>query len=65
MASSKSDEEAQEVARDFARLGADVQIVDDRGPMAKAADIRMHVLPEGGLFDPRRRRVEFQEVNIP
>ena len=41
------------------------QIVDDRGPMAKAADIRMHVLPEGGLFDPRRRRVEFQEVNIP
>ena len=41
------------------------QIVDDRGPMAKAADIRMHVLPEGGVFDPRRRRVEFQEVNIP
>ena len=41
------------------------QIVDDRGPMAKAADIRMHVLPGGGLFDPRRRRVEFQEVNIP
>ena len=41
------------------------QIVDDRGPMAKAADIRMHVLPEGGLVDPRRRRVEFQEVNIP
>ena len=31
----------------------------------KAADIRMHVLPEGGVFHPRRRRVEFQEVNIP
>ena len=41
------------------------QIVDDDGPMAKAADIRMHVLPEGGLFDPLRRRVTFQEVHIP
>lgn len=41
------------------------QIVDDDGPMAKAADIRMHVLPEGGLFDPQRRRVTFQEVHIP
>ena len=41
------------------------QIVDDRGPMAKAAVIRMHVLPEGGLFDPQRRRVTFQEMHIP
>lgn len=41
------------------------QIVDDDGPMAKAADIRMHVLPEGGLFDPQRRRVTFQETHIP
>lgn len=41
------------------------QIVDDAGPMAKAADIRMHVLPEGGLFDPQRRRVTFQETHIP
>ena len=96
MASSQSDEEAQEVVLDHPQLigvGIDeetallvradgqwevlgnyyvkifdarrAQIVDDRGPMAKAADIRMHVLPEGGLFDPRRRRVEFQEVNIP
>lgn len=40
-------------------------IVNDRGSMAKAADIRMHVLPEGGVFDPQRRRVEFQDVNIP
>lgn len=41
------------------------QIVDDQGPMAKAADIRMHVLPEGGLFDPQRRKVTFQDVHIP
>ena len=41
------------------------QIMDDDGPMAKAADIRMHVLPEGGLFDPQRRRVTFQEMHIP
>ena len=41
------------------------QIVDDQGPMAKAADIRMHVLPEGGLFDPQRRKVTFQELHIP
>ena len=40
------------------------QIVDDRGPMAKAADIRMHVLPEGGLFDPRRRRVEIGRAHV-
>lgn len=39
--------------------------MDDDGPMAKAADIRMHVLPEGGLFDPQRRRVTFQEMHIP
>ena len=25
----------------------------------------LHVLPEGGLFDPQRRRVTFQEMHIP
>lgn len=34
-------------------------IVDDEGPMAKASDIRMHVLPEGGTFNPKRRKVSF------
>lgn len=33
--------------------------------MAKAADIRMHVLPEGGFFDPLRRKVTFQETHFP
>ena len=35
------------------------RIVDDEGPMAKASDIRMHVLPMGGTFDPQKRRVRF------
>lgn len=35
------------------------RIVDDEGPMAKASDIRMHVLPEGGTFNPRKRKVSF------
>lgn len=33
------------------------RIINDDGPMAKAADIRMHVIPEGGTFDPKSRRV--------
>eukprot|EP01030_Chromulinospumella_sphaerica_P005123 gene5123-5009_t len=39
MASSKSDEEAQEVARDFTRLGAEVQIVDIRPGEANSAAV--------------------------
>ena len=35
------------------------RIVDDEGPMAKASDIRMHVLPMGSSFDPLKRRVKF------
>lgn len=35
------------------------RIVDDEGPMAKASDIRMHVLPMGSTFDPLKRRVKF------
>lgn len=35
------------------------RIVDDEGPMAKASDIRMHVLPDGGVFNPRKRKVSF------
>ncbi|MEW6514020.1 MAG: cyanophycinase [Pseudomonadota bacterium] len=35
------------------------RIIDDDGPMAKASDIRMHVLPEGGTFNPKMRRVSF------
>lgn len=35
------------------------RIIDDDGPMAKASDIRMHVIPEGGMFDPRKRKVSF------
>lgn len=34
-------------------------IIDDDGPMAKASDIRMHVIPEGGTFHPRKRRISF------
>ena len=35
------------------------RIVDDEGPMAKASDIRMHILPTGCTFDPQKRRVKF------
>lgn len=35
------------------------RIIDDEGPMAKASDIRMHVLPMGSTFDPQKRRVKF------
>lgn len=35
-------------------------IFDDDGPMAKASDIRMHVIPEGGIFSPKKRKVAFQ-----
>ncbi|GAB1392261.1 cyanophycinase [Rhodocyclaceae bacterium] len=34
-------------------------IIDDDGPMVKASDIRMHVIPEGGTFNPKRRKVSF------
>lgn len=34
-------------------------IIDDDGPMAKASDIRMHVLPEGSTFNSRSRKVSF------
>src|SRR5690606_20432353 len=36
-------------------------IIDDDGPMAKASDIRMHVLPEGSLFNSRTRKVIFPD----
>lgn len=35
------------------------RIIDDDGSMAKASDIRMHVIPEGGIFNPKNRRVSF------
>ena len=37
------------------------RIIDDDGPMAKASDIRMHVLPAGSTFDPKRRKITFQD----
>ena len=36
------------------------RIIDDEGPMAKASDIRLHVLPAGSEFDAKRRKVKFQ-----
>ena len=36
------------------------RIIDDDGAMAKASDIRMHVIPEGGTFNPKNRKVTFQ-----
>jgi len=36
------------------------RIIDDEGPMAKASDIRFHVLPAGSEFDAKRRKVTFQ-----
>jgi cyanophycinase len=35
------------------------RIRDDDGPMAQASDIRMHVLPTGSTFDPKKRTVNF------
>jgi cyanophycinase len=35
------------------------RIIDDDGPMAKASDIRLHVLPAGSEFDARNRKVKF------
>ena len=35
-------------------------IIDDEGPMAKASDIRMHVLPDGSTFNTRTRKVSFR-----
>lgn len=34
-------------------------VIDDDGPMAKASDIRMHILPEGSTFNTRSRKVSF------
>ena len=34
-------------------------IIDDDGPMAKASDIRLHVLPAGSTFDPKKRKITF------
>lgn len=35
------------------------RVIDDEGPMAKASDIRMHVLPAGSTFDVERNKVRF------
>jgi cyanophycinase len=40
-------------------------VIDDEGPMAKASDIRMHVLPEGSLFNSRSRKVSFPGSQVP
>lgn len=37
-------------------------IINDDGPMAKASDIRMHVIPDGGTFDTKKRKVTFPAV---
>jgi len=37
------------------------RIIDDLGSMAKASDIRMHVLPKGSTFDLKKRRVSFSD----
>lgn len=37
------------------------QVIDDAGPMAKASDIRLHVLPEGSVFNARTRKVSFPD----
>lgn len=39
-------------------------VIDDDGPMAKASDIRMHVLPEGSRFNTRTRKVIFPENGL-
>lgn len=31
-------------------------IINDDGPMAKASDIRMHIIPEGGTFNLKKRK---------
>jgi cyanophycinase len=35
------------------------RIVDDDGPLAKASNIKMHVLPMGSTFDPKSGTVKF------
>lgn len=35
------------------------KIIEDSDSMAKASDIRMHVLPAGSTFDPKKRKVVF------
>ena len=37
------------------------RIIDDAGPMAKAGDIRMHILPAGSTFDTKKKKVSFEE----
>lgn len=36
-------------------------VIDDEGAMAKASDIRMHILPQGSLFNTRSRKVSFPD----
>lgn len=36
------------------------RIINDDGPMAKASDIKMHVLPAGSTFDPKKKKVSFE-----
>ncbi len=35
------------------------RVIGDAGPMARASDIRMHVLPAGSTFNPKNRKVTF------
>ena len=35
------------------------RVIEDAGPMAKASDIRMHVLPAGSTFNAKNRKVTF------
>ena len=39
-------------------------LIDDDGPMAKASDIRMHVLPDGSTFNTRTRKASFPENGV-
>lgn len=36
------------------------RIMDDDDTMAKASDIRMHILPAGSTFDPKQKKVSFE-----
>lgn len=40
---------------------ARARVIDDEGPMARASDIRMHVLPRGSRFNTRTRTVSFPD----
>ena len=35
------------------------RVIDDADVLAKASDVRLHILPTGSRFDPQRRRVWF------